>query len=100
MYSQFAIGFGTFLSNFANLTNARIDYQDWSIFDLEKEIKSGQSDKICSKMSKTDKFLSSYFKDLGINIGFIKNHTVSLFDLPSMLSSVVSSGREFFSTGD
>ena len=93
MYSQTSIGFGTFLSTFANLTNAKIDDRDWSIFDLEKVIKSDQSERICSKMSKTDKFLSSYFKDLGMKIGFDENHTLSLFDLPSILSSAVHSGQ-------
>ena len=93
MYSQNSMGFGTFLTTFANLTNAKIDDRDWSIFDLEKEVKSDKFDKICSKMSKTDKFLSAYFKDLGIKIGFEENHTLSLFDLPSILSSAVHSGQ-------
>ena len=89
LYSQRSIGFGTFLSNFANLTNAIVEGKKWSIFDMEMEIKADQSDKFCSQMSKMDRFLGNYFQDLGIAIGFEKNHTLSLFDLPSMLSSTI-----------
>ena len=77
MYSQQSMGLGTFLSKFANLTNAIINERDWSIFDLDMEIKSDRSDKICSKMGKMDQFLSEYFKELGISIGFDRNHTLS-----------------------
>ena len=93
MYSQQSMGLGTFLSKFSNLTNAIIDEKEWSIFDLDMEIKSDQSDKICSKMGKMDKFLSEYFKELGVSIGFNKNHTLSLFDLPSILSPALGGSQ-------
>ena len=33
-----------------------------------------------------DKFLQSYFKDLGIALGFSTDESLSLFDIPSMLT--------------
>ena len=38
-------------------------------------------------MSNEDKFLQEYFVDLGVALGFSKDHALSLFDLPSILSS-------------
>ena len=35
-------------------------------------------------MSDNDKFLQEYFTDLGVALGFPKNNSLSLFDLPSM----------------
>ena len=37
-------------------------------------------------MSKIDRFLQGYFKDLGIALGFGTNVSLSLFDLPSILN--------------
>ena len=63
----------------------------WSTFNLDQIIKSDYHKDLCDKMSSSDKFLHQYFKDLGIALGFSKNHSLSLFDLPSMLRSTFNS---------
>ena len=80
------LGLGTFLSNFANLTAGN---RQWSSFSLEKEIISDRfiQYEYCKKMSVTEKFLHEYFKDLSTALGFSKNHSLSLLEIPSMLSS-------------
>ena len=90
-------GLGTFLSNFANLTHSTLtDYRiPYSIFDLDKEVSSFYGaqyggngyNEFCKKMSNMDKLLQIYFTDLGVALGFEKNHSLSLFDLPSLLTS-------------
>ena len=83
------LGLGTFLSNFANLTAG--DGQ-WSSFSLEEVINSDHfiQYEYCKKMSGTEKFLHEYFKDLSSALGFSKNHSLSLLEIPSMLSAAFS----------
>ena len=94
MYSQSTIGLGTFLTNFANLTNSRLSIIDkyWSTFDLDVLLELGSTfdPKYDCDLSDMDKFLHSYFKDLSKAIGFTGNNSLSLFDIPSMLSLVKS----------
>ena len=85
------IGLGTFLSNFANLTENKLGEDfgpnegQWTTFDLYQKILAANHEAHCKQLSKTDKFLHDYFKDLANAIGFEKNHSISLFDLPSMM---------------
>ena len=44
-------------------------------------------------MSDNDRFLQEYFTYLGVALGFTKNSSLSLFDLPSMLSSTFESEK-------
>ena len=88
IHGSIYIGLGTFLSNFANLTAKEVDSgQLWSTFDLNQKIFAANKEEYCQKMSDTDKFLNDYFMDLANAIGFERNHSLSLFDLPSILSS-------------
>jgi hypothetical protein len=89
LFYQQSIGFGTFLANFANLTNAMIGNGDfkWSVFDLEMkfELETFSGDKtVCDKLSDMDEFLNGYFQNLSTAIGFTEDHSFSLFDIPSM----------------
>ena len=85
------LSLGSFLVNFANLTHEEIGIADvmtfWSLFNLDSKLDSRFMDKYCQKTSTRDKFLQNYFKDLGIVLGFEANHSLSLFDLPSILTS-------------
>ena len=83
------LGLGTFLSNFTNLTAGK---EQWSSFSLEEEMTSDRfiQYEYCKKMSDTEKFLHEYFKDLSSALGFSKNHSLSLLEIPSMLSSAFS----------
>ena len=92
------LGLGTFLANFANLTAAEMKGTldggpKWSVFNLDQKILSTDYHEICQKMSDSDKFLQDYFTDLAIALGFPKNGSLSLFDLPSMLSSTFKSDK-------
>ena len=90
LYSK--LSFGTFMVNFANLTSANISNlnEEWSTFDLEPmQFRRKYPSEICvycEKISTYEKYLHNYFKELGIVTGF-KENAVSLFDLPSMLST-------------
>ena len=91
LYSK--LSFGTFMVNFANLTSANISNlnEEWSTFDLEPmQFRRKYPSEIClycEKISTYEKDLHSYFKELGIANGFKENSALSLFDLPSMLST-------------
>ena len=86
------VGLGTFLSFFANLTHSTYHNKPYSIFDLEKEVLYNE---FCKKMSTMERFLQQYFTDLGVALGFKTNHSMSLFDLPSMLTSQFNEKRKF-----
>ena len=85
------MGLGTSLSNFANMTENKLDFGpndgQWTTFDLYQKIFAANHRGHCKKLSNIDKILHEYFKDLANAIGFEKNHSLSLFDLPSMLST-------------
>ena len=92
------LGLGTFLANFANLTAADMKGTldggpKWSVFNLDQKILATDYHEICQKMSDSDKFLQDYFSDLAVALGFPKNGSLSLFDLPSMLSSTFKSDK-------
>ena len=92
------LGLGTFLANFANLTAVHMKGiidggSKWSVFNLDHQIIATDYKEICEKMSDNDKFLQEYFTDLGVALGFPKNNSLSLFDLPSMLSSSFESEK-------
>ena len=92
------LGLGTFLANFANLTATNMEgtlngVTKWSVFNLDQQIAALNYQEICQKMSDSDKFLQKYFTDLGVALGFPKNSSLSLFDLPSMLSSSFESEK-------
>ena len=90
MYNQEYIGLGTFLSNFANLTDAKDSKLGWSAFDLEKQITFSTDfdnrhfQRDCEKFSNMDKFFHDYFKNLASATGFLMNNSFSLLDIPSM----------------
>ena len=92
------LGLGTFLANFANLTAPNMKGTldggpKWSVFNLDQQIMATDYHEICQKMSDNDRFLQEYFTDLGVVLGFSKNSSLSLFDLPSMLSSTFESEK-------
>ena len=92
------LGLGTFLANFANLTAPNMKGTldggpKWSVFNLDQQITATDYEEICKKMGDLDKFLQEYFTDLGVALGFSKNNSLSLFDLPSMLSSSFESEK-------
>ena len=90
-FSHKKLPLGSFLVNFANLTHSDIgigmESFHWSMFNLDSKLDSTLMDKYCQKTSPMDQFLQNYFKDLGADLGFEANHSLSLFDLPSILTS-------------
>ena len=81
------ITLGTLLSNFANLTYFETSEVKFSSFSLETPLSTDSMfiPKYCQKMTKTERFIHNYFKDLGSAIGL--NNSLSLLDIPSMLGS-------------
>ena len=103
MYNQEYIGLGTFLSNFANLTDAKKkgggNKLGWSAFDLEKQLKiwvdfDNEHEHDCEKFSKTDMFFHDYFKNLASATGFPLNYSLSLIDIPSIFRRRVNENTE------
>ena len=83
------VGFGDFLSYFANLTSSMILSKSFSLFDLDKEWSVHQFPEMCQTLLKgSEKNLHDYFKEIGESIGFRKNESISLFDLPSIFGKV------------
>ena len=85
------MGLGTFLSNFANLTENKLSFGandgQWTTFNLYQKMFAQNFEEHCKNVPNTDKFLHNYFKELANAIGFEKNHSFSLLDLPTMLST-------------
>ena len=91
MHSGFVgneIALGSFLVHFANLSNTQtVGFGNLNIFNLEEKWNADKYEGCCDKFSMMDEFLQEYFKDLGEAIGFQRNNSFSLFDIPSMLTS-------------
>ena len=87
-FSNNDIALGSFLVNFANLTNKHpVGLGHLSIFSLEEQWNAMKFDGCCDEFSIMDEILQEYFKDLGLAIGFQSNNSFSLFDIPSMMTS-------------
>ena len=98
MNSQDAMGFGNLLSYFAKEVtgmihegNVKIEY---STFDEYLEIYPDFGKYLCDQMTSLDLKLHEYFKDLGIPLGFQRNYSLSLFEIPSMLGPAMHSRKE------
>ena len=82
------IALGSFLVNFANLTdNHQVGFGHLGIFNLEEKLNADKFDGCCDEFSIMDELLQEYFKDLGLAIGFQSDNSFSLFDIPSMMTS-------------
>ena len=79
------IPLGLFLTTFANLTGTEIGPVTWSTFD-DTHIYSIVED--CLKVSQHEKIMHKYFAELGVALGFEENETLSLFDIPSIMSKL------------
>jgi hypothetical protein len=89
MHSGFVgneIALGSFLVHFANLSHSA-GFGNLNIFILQEKWNADKYDGCCDKFSMMDEFLQEYFKDLGEAVGFQTNNSLSLFDIPSMLTS-------------
>lgn len=65
LYLTPSVDFGTFLENFAKLNHRSINSGvieiNWSMLDLDKDVKAMRDKAFCSKLSESDRFLFKYF---------------------------------------
>jgi hypothetical protein len=81
-----AMPFGTFLATFANMTRSKS--ADWSSFDYVSKTSGLIMDKICNRMSRSEKNVHEFFTQLGQAVGFKPDESLSLFEVPSMVASL------------
>ena len=81
LHTSKILPFGTFVRHFINLTNS-------VTFDSQTPLKELANGKKCNSFSQMEKVLHEIFVDFGYLLGLPKNMTISIFDLPSLVSLI------------
>ena len=89
-FDWFYEGFGTVLRNFVELSNFNSFNLNRGLFDMYVEKMIFGMENYCENLKENEKKLHGFFSKLSNLLGFEKSESISLYDVPGIVSDVKS----------